>query len=129
MSAVHIIDDDDAVRDSLVVRLEAEGLEAEPYESCERFLEQGGANARGCRLLAVHLPSMSGIELLERCMEFGLSLPIIIITGRGETALRSRGLAAGAYAYLEKPVEDQLLLKTVHQAMGTQDRIGATEPP
>ncbi len=117
MTTVHIIDDDEAVRDSLVFRLEAEGLEAEAYESCERFLERAGAKARGCLLLDVHLPGMDGIELLERGSEFDLALPIILTTGRGQTDLWSRGLAAGAHAYLEKPVEDKLLLETVHQAM------------
>ncbi len=118
MSMVYIIDDDDAVRDSLVVRLEAEGLQAEPFESCESFLERAGASAQGCLILDAHLPGMSGIELIERGAEFGLSLPIIMITGRGQSDLRARGLAAGAYAYLEKPVEDGVLLETVQQAMG-----------
>ena len=112
-----IVDDDDAVRDSLVIRLEAEGLEAEPYESCELFLEQAGANADGCLILDVHLPGMSGIELIERGKELGLSLPIIMVTGQGQPELQSRGLAAGAYAYLEKPVEDEVLLDTVQKAM------------
>ena len=84
---VYVIDDDEAIRDSLALLLNAYGFRVSPHESAERFLQSLAASDQqslGCALVDIHLGGMSGIELQEMLLNMGLNIPIAFITGHGE---------------------------------------------
>lgn len=114
---IFILDDDAGVRDSLRLLLECEGLETREFASCREFLDADGAEG-DCLILDVHLPGMSGIELLETMRRRGDMLPVIVISGRIDAMTRNRARAAGALAVVEKPYQVEEVLDLVHRAMG-----------
>jgi two-component system response regulator FixJ len=114
---IFILDDDAGVRDSLRLLLECEGLETREFASCRAFLDADGAEG-DCLILDVHLPGMSGIELLETMRRRGDMLPVIVISGRIDAMTRNRARAAGALAVVEKPYQVEEVLDLVRRAMG-----------
>jgi len=114
---IFILDDDAGVRDSLRLLLECEGLETREFASCREFLDADGAEG-DCLILDVHLPGMSGIELLETMRRRGDMLPVIVISGRIDAMTRNRARAAGALAVVEKPYQIEEVLDLVRRAMG-----------
>lgn len=114
---VHIVDDDDAVRDSLKTLLEACCFEVEDYPSCTDFIEQNGGAPRGCLLLDLHLPVMSGLDFIERFKASLSNVPVIMISGRADMATVARAKGAGVVAFLEKPFEDDQLLEAIERVM------------
>lgn len=114
---IFILDDDAGVRDSLRLLLECEGLETREFASCREFLDADGAEG-DCLILDVHLPGMSGIELLETMRRRGDMLPVIVISGRIDAMTRNRARAAGALAVVEKPYQVDEVLDLVRRAMG-----------
>jgi len=114
---IFILDDDAGVRDSLRLLLECEGLETREFASCREFLDADGAES-DCLILDVHLPGMSGIELLETMRRRGDMLPVIVISGRIDAMTRNRARAAGALAVVEKPYQVEEVLDLVRRAMG-----------
>jgi two-component system response regulator FixJ len=117
-SIVHLVDDDDAVRDSVRVLLESYGMSVQDYASGGEFLD-GEKKERGCLLVDVHMPGTSGIELLEKIRRCGSALPVIVFSGRGDPALKERAIKAGAFAFLEKPVSDESLIAELERAIGS----------
>jgi FixJ family two-component response regulator len=113
---IHIVDDDDAVRDSMRALLESLGFAVHDYSSAVDFLNRGGERSKGCLLLDLHMPAMTGIDLLEHMRSEGVSLPTIVITGRGDPILRERALRIGALALIDKPVTDEALLGAIGRA-------------
>jgi two-component system response regulator FixJ len=118
---VHIIDDDDAVRDSLAFLLGTEGLEVRAYESAESFLA-AGIPADGCVVTDIRMPGITGIDLLARIKDANAHLPVIVITGHGDIPLAVEAMKLGAAEFLEKPFEDEMLLGAVRQALSRQAR-------
>jgi two-component system response regulator FixJ len=114
---VCLVDDDEAVRDSMRVLLESYGIAVQDYASARDFLSKGQSDRSECMLLDLHMPEMDGLELLEAMRKQGSSLPVIVITGRGDAQLSSRVIQAGAYTLLNKPVEDDLLLQSIASAV------------
>ena len=114
---IFILDDDSGVRDSLRLLLECEGLETREFASCRAFLDADGAEG-DCLILDVHLPGLSGIELLETMRRRGDMLPVIVISGRIDAMTRNRARAAGALAVVEKPYQVEEVLDLVRRAMG-----------
>jgi len=114
---IFILDDDAGVRDSLRLLLECEGLETREFASCREFLDADGAEG-DCLILDVHLPGMSGIELLETMRRRGDMLPVIVISGRIDAMTWNRARAAGALAVVEKPYQVEEVLDLVRRAMG-----------
>jgi two-component system response regulator FixJ len=112
---IFILNDDDGVRDSLRLLLECEGFEAREFASCGEFLDAGRRGDGDCLILDLHMPEMSGIELLERLRRRGETLPVILITGRFDGKIRER---AGALAVVEKPYKAAEILNLVRQALG-----------
>jgi two-component system response regulator FixJ len=112
---IYIVDDDSAVRDSLRALLEAFGMDVRDYGSAKAFLADPYGNKRGCLILDLHMPEMSGIELLEVLREKDSSLPVIMFTGRGDINLREHAERSGAIALLAKPVDTELLLQTIQR--------------
>jgi FixJ family two-component response regulator len=110
---IHIVDDDAAVRDSLRALLESSGMSVRDYDSAHDFLERGATSPDGCVLLDVHMPGMSGLELLDILRSRRFGLPVIVITGRSDSALRVRATEAGACAVFDKPVDEDDLLGAI----------------
>src|SRR5271169_4845015 len=114
---IFIVDDDVGVLDSLRLLLECEGFDAREFASCEEFLNTGGADEGDCLILDVHMPGMSGIELLETMRRRGDMLPPIVISGRIDATTRNRARAAGALAVVEKPYQVEEVLDLLRLAM------------
>jgi two-component system response regulator FixJ len=114
---IFIVDDDEGVRDSLRLLLECEGFEAREFASCLEFLEAGPAGSGDCLILDVHVPGMSGLELLEVIRARGEMLPVIVISGRTDAATRNRAHAAGALAVIEKPYQAEEVLALARRAL------------
>lgn len=125
---IFIIDDDAAVRDSLRLLLECDGLEAIGFASAAAFLETARPTSADFLIVDLHMPGMDGIALLEELRRRGVNLPALVITGRpGETS-RRRAEAAGALALLEKPYPSERLLALVHRAQrGDKPRLVPTD--
>jgi two-component system response regulator FixJ len=114
---IHVIDDDVAVRDSLVYLFESEGLPAHAYDSALAFLAAIDGVGDGCVVTDMRMPEMSGIELLRELKSRRLALPVIVITGHGDVPMALEAVRAGAFDFLEKPFPDDLLLDSVRRAM------------
>jgi two-component system response regulator FixJ len=114
---VHVIDDDEAVRQSLEFLLRTAGVTARTYDSAEAFLRALPAIEAGCVVTDVRMPGISGIELLRRVGEMQIKLPVIVITGHGDVPLAVEAMKNGAVDFLEKPYEDELLLASVRSAL------------
>lgn len=114
---IHVVDDDEMLRRSIVFLLDSVGWEARAYPSAEAFLAQWQPGRPGCLVLDIRMPTMSGLELqreLARCPE---ALPIVFITGHGDVSLAVQAMKSGACDFLEKPFRDQALLDAVAQAV------------
>jgi FixJ family two-component response regulator len=113
---VHVIDDDDAVRDSMRALLESLGIAVCDYPSARDFLDRLGTNPKGCVLLDLHMPGMTGLELLDLLRGRGYKLPVIVISGRSDPLLKERVLRAGALSLLDKPVDEPVLMSELDRA-------------
>jgi len=114
---VFVVDDDEAARDSLCWLVRSVGLEVETASSALEFLEIFDAKQPGCLVLDIRMPGMSGLELLSKLGEMGVSLPVIIITGHGDVPMAVRALKAGATDFIEKPFNDQVILDCIQSAI------------
>jgi two-component system response regulator FixJ len=121
-SIVHVIDDDEAVRQALAFQLGSAGIEVRTYESAVAFLELAPAVHTGCIITDVRMPELSGIDLLRRLREFKHPVPVIVITAHGDIPLAVEAMRLGAVDFLEKPFEDEVLLKSVRSALDRGDR-------
>ena len=128
-ATVFVVDDDEAARVMLQFLFGSVGLRAEGFASAEEFLQQYDPDQPGCLLLDVRMPGMSGLELQKQLACRGSRLPIIVLTGHGDVPMAVRAVRAGAFDFLEKPTNDQVLLDCVQQAIaldGTQRLAQAT---
>src|SRR4051812_30370814 len=114
---VHLIDDDEAVRTSLSFVLEMNDLPARSYGSALEFLEVADSVTSGCIVTDVRMPEMSGLELVRRLKERGVTLPVVVITGHGDVPLAVEAMRAGVVDFIEKPFDDEVLLRSVHMAL------------
>jgi two-component system response regulator FixJ len=117
---VHVIDDDDALRESLAFLLKSAKVPAATYESADAFLARLADVQGGCVVTDVRMPGMSGIDLLKRLRELNNPIPVIIITGHGDVPLAVEAMKHGAADFLEKPFDDDLLLGAVKAALADQ---------
>ena len=115
-STVHVIDDDEAIRDSLTFLLRTARLDVLSYPSATAFLEALPANL-SCVITDVRMPGMSGIDLLRRLRERKISVPVIVITGHGDIPLAVEAMRIGAIDFLEKPFDDEVLIASVKTAL------------
>jgi two-component system, LuxR family, response regulator FixJ len=115
-STVHVIDDDEALRDSLTFLLRTARLDVLSYPSATAFLEALPANL-SCVITDVRMPGMSGIDLLRRLRERKISVPVIVITGHGDIPLAVEAMRIGAIDFLEKPFDDEVLIASVKTAL------------
>jgi two-component system response regulator FixJ len=114
---VFIVDDDDAVRDSLKLLLESYGMAVEDYGSTAEFARAYRAWPPACLILDQHLPGSTGLDFLSSSDGAKLDLPVILLTGRADPALRARALQLGVSEFLEKPVQDEVLLGAIRRAL------------
>jgi FixJ family two-component response regulator len=112
---VYVVDDDDAMRDSLRWLLESAGYRVASYSSAERFLAAFRANHATCLVLDVRLSGLTGLELQQELNRKGANLPIIFITGHGDVPMAVQALKSGAFHFLEKPFEGERLLELIEQ--------------
>ncbi|MDR2451658.1 MAG: response regulator [Candidatus Accumulibacter sp.] len=115
--SVYIVDDDEAIRDSLSWMMQSRGTPCRTYPSAESFLEVWDENFAGCILLDIRMGEMSGDELFERLSERGCHLPVIFLTGHGDVPLAVSTLKNGAFDFIEKPFNDNLLVDRVLEAL------------
>jgi two-component system, LuxR family, response regulator FixJ len=118
---VHIIDDDDAVRDSLTFLLNTAGIKVRGYSSAGAFLDALEGAQLKCVITDVRMPGMNGIDLLRRLRELKIDVPVIVITGHGDVPLAVEAMKIGAADFLEKPFDDDALLSSVRSALQRQD--------
>jgi len=114
---VHIIDDDDALRESLAFLLSTAQIAVRSYASATAFLAQLPNVGLGCVITDVRMPELSGIDLLKRLKERKIDVPVIVITGHGDVPLAVEAMKFGAVDFLEKPFDDELLLAAVQSAL------------
>jgi two-component system response regulator FixJ len=119
---VHVIDDDDAARDSLKFLLEAAKLTVRAYESGSAFIDALPRIERGCVITDVRMPGISGIELLQYLKKLPFELPVIVITGHGDVPLAVEAMKLGAIDFFEKPFDDDALLGAVRAAMNQYEK-------
>ena len=119
--AIHVVDDDEAIRDSLRLLLEASGLAVQTHASPTAFL-QAAPGLAGCVLTDVRMPAMDGLELQRQLNERGVRLPVIVMTGQGDVPLAVRAMQAGAVDFLEKPLDGDRLLEAVRRALDENRR-------
>lgn len=119
---IYLIDDDEAIRFSLTALLATMGWETQTYNSVQNFLEsQPDMPAlNGCLLLDIRMPGKSGITLLESWEQMGCTLPVIMMTGHGSIDLCRRAFKNGAFEFLTKPIDADLLIETVSAALEQQ---------
>jgi two-component system response regulator FixJ len=126
-AVVHVIDDDEAVRQSLEFLLRTAGVTARTYESASAFLSALPTIETGCVITDVRMPGISGIELLRRLGELQVKLPVIVITGHGDIPLAVEAMKNGAADFLEKPFEDEHLIGSVRSALDRSQQNAARD--
>ena len=119
---VHVIDDDDAARDSLAFLLGTARMDVRTYESAVAFLSALPGITSGCVITDVRMPELSGVDLLRRLRELKVDLPVIVITGHGDIQLAVEAMKIGAVDFIEKPFDDEMLLASVKSALGRLER-------
>ncbi|HUZ31520.1 MAG TPA: response regulator FixJ [Xanthobacteraceae bacterium] len=117
---VHIIDDDEAMRESLVFLLRTAQIGAEAFSSGPAFLECLPDTRLSCVITDIRMPEMSGLDLLRRLREMKIEVPVIVITGHGDVPLAVEAMKFGAIDFLEKPFDDEVLLASVRSAFERQ---------
>jgi two-component system, LuxR family, response regulator FixJ len=118
---VHVIDDDEALRESLAFLLRAAQLEVKSFSSARAFLDELPDESLGCVITDVRMPDISGIDLLRRLKELKIGVPVIVVTGHGDVALAVEAMKIGAADFFEKPFDDDLLLASVRSALREQE--------
>jgi two-component system response regulator DctR len=115
--AAHIVDDDEAIRDSLSWLLKSRGVVVRTWPSGEAFLAGAGDVARGCIVLDVRMDGISGIEVHEQLLARGCTTPVLFLTGHGDVPMAVTALKKGAYDFVEKPFNDNELVDRIIEAM------------
>jgi two-component system response regulator FixJ len=117
-SIVCVIDDDEAVRDSIGFLLATADIAVRTYESAVSFLAAAAMADVGCIVTDVRMPEVNGIDLLRRLKQLKVSVPVIVITGHGDVPMAVEAMKIGAADFLEKPFDDTALLDSVRAALG-----------
>lgn len=126
-SVVFMVDDDDAVRDGIELLVKSVGLEFKGYSSALEFLDGCGPSEHGCLVLDVRMPGMGGLALQEELVKRKYSIPVIVLTGHGNVKMGVQAMKAGAFDFIEKPPQEQMLLDTVQKAIRKDTEIKSNE--
>lgn len=122
---IYVVDDDEAVRESLAALLEASGFEPRIFDSADSFLAAFDAADAGCVLLDVRMPGTDGLTLLERLAPVRRGVPVVMMTAHGDVPMAARAMRAGASDFVEKPFQQAALVESIAGAMA---RAGTTVP-
>ena len=114
---IAIVDDDQSVREGIVDLVSSMGFDARPFERAEDFLRSHQMTCADCLITDVRMPGMNGLELLDRLVAAGKSIPAIVLTAFTQEADRVRALGAGAVCYMPKPVHESDLMKCIDEAL------------
>ena len=114
---ISIIEDDQSLRDALIGLMRSLSFEPTGFESAEAFLESAALHTSGCIITDIQLAGMSGLDLKVKLDTLNLAVPVIMITARREADLQQRAIASGAYCFLVKPFDMQLLVDCVERAL------------
>jgi two-component system, LuxR family, response regulator FixJ len=114
---VYVIDDDEAVRDSMGMLLESADLAFRCFASADDFIAEHDGSQRGCLVLDIRMPGMNGIELQQKLKSIDSSLPIVFITGHGDVAMAVEAMRQGALDFLRKPVDEEAFLERIAYAL------------
>lgn len=123
-ATVYVIDDDDAVRHSLLFLLDVHGLRGQGFDSAGSFLASPPRTTSGCIVTDMRMPRMDGAELMRLLPAHGVNLPVIVITGHGDAGAAAKVMAAGVFDFIEKPFQDAAILDAVRAAL----TIGKPDP-
>ncbi|EIM29793.1 response regulator FixJ [Microvirga lotononidis] len=121
-AAVHVVDDDVAVRKSLAFLLASEGLPVRLHESASAFLDGALGQEEGCIVTDVRMPGIDGIELIRRLKARSIMLPVIVMTGHADVPMAVEAMKEGAVDFLEKPFGDEVFIAAVRSALARQER-------
>lgn len=125
---VYIVDDDEAVRDSLALLLEAKPYAVKSFASAPEFLAAVPSLPLGCLIVDIRMPEMDGLELQKRLIELALDFPMIVITGHGDVPLAVRAMKAGAVDFIEKPFTAEAILGSLETALSRVAAPDGREP-
>ena len=125
---VFLIDDDPGIRDSLSLLLSLKGVRTQPFANAESFIETYRPEWTGCVLTDLRMPGMTGLELQSMLRERGVQVPVVVLTAHGDVATARTALKNGAFDFLEKPVDDTMLLDVLRNALRAdrERRLAAT---
>lgn len=116
-SVVHIVDDEEVVRNSLAFLLASSGFAVRTHESATAFLQVAPSIGSGCLITDLRMPDMGGVELLRRLRDANAMLPTIVITGHGDVQMAVEAMKNGALDFLEKPFSDDVLISSIRRAV------------
>ena len=118
---VYVVDDDQAVRDSLRWLIESVGLHVKTFSNGQELLENFNETEISCLVLDVRMPGISGLDLQQRLKNMNAKIPVIIVTGHADVPMAIQAMKAGAFDFIEKPYSDQLLLERIQCAIEQDD--------
>lgn len=124
---IFVIDDDPAMRDSLAFLLDVNGFAVTTYETATDFLDQFKSSEVDCIVSDIRMPGMSGLELIRKLKADAVACPVILMTGHGDVALAVEAMKAGAVDFIEKPFEDEALLRAIGEALQAQSATPADD--
>jgi two-component system response regulator FixJ len=124
---VHVIDDDDAMRDSLAFMLDVHGFRARVYPSATAFIAEIGAAESGCVVTDVRMPDMTGLELVQAMKSADVQFPVVVMTGHGDVPLAVEAMKAGVVDFIEKPFADEVFLDAVRTALALARQGGGAD--
>jgi two-component system response regulator FixJ len=116
-AVVHVVDDDAPMRESVAFLLDAENIQSRTYESAKALLDRVSELEAGCIVTDIRMPEMNGLELVEELKRRGVRHPVIVLTGHADVSLAVQAMKAGVVDFLEKPFEDEALLRAVRAAL------------
>ena len=116
-ATVFVVDDDDAVRESLTLLLEAAGFVVAAFSTGFSFLETVRQAAEGCVVMDVRMPDIGGLEVHQELRRRNVALPVVVITGHGDVPLAVRAMKAGVTDFIEKPFSDETILGSIARAL------------
>ena len=129
---VHVVDDDEDVRESAALLLESAGFSVIPHSSGAEFLDKTDFAVPACILLDIHMPQIDGLQVQRRLAARGIGFPVIVLTGQGDISIAVQAMKNGAFEFLEKPYLNDVLLEAVRDAFTkletiTEDRASTAD--
>ena len=122
-TVIHVVDDDEAMRDSIAFLLDVNGFQPLVYASASAFQAESRLNASRCIVSDIRMPGMNGIELVRKLKSEGSACPVILVTGHGDVGLAVEAMKAGAVDFIEKPFDDVVLLGAIRSALDARSTV------